>query len=235
MPLGNRTSPAGITMLATAAIASLTALALAGCGGGSSQGSATTAAVTAAQARITGATSPCPFPLDVAAAAKKAGVAGAVTPGGEDGTAADGTVHPSQPAQPLPTGITPEPGMPSSIPAQPTWTDIECYYKVGTVTLDVLIVATPAADSATNILLPRLQRDNESDLAGLTAFARTVPKPGDIRLGPGTIPAAVIRLRVKGPGDIAMLVGQQAKDGTTPLSSDAIRLMTGELAKEVHG
>lgn len=236
MPLRNKPNPTVITVLATVAITGVTATGLAACGsGGSSQGSVTTADVAAAQKRITGATSPCPFPLDVAAAAKKAGVTGAVTAGAEDGTTADGTEHPAQAAQPLPTNITPGPGMPSVIPAQPAWTDVECDYRVGAVALDVLVVATPTAGSAINMLLPALQRDSQSDMADLTAFVKDAPKPGDVRLGPGTVPAAAIRVPVKGSGDIAMLVGQEAKDGTTPLSSDAIRRMTGELAKEVHG
>jgi hypothetical protein len=236
MPLRNKPNPTAITVLTTVAVAGVTALGLAACGsGGSSQGSVTTADVTAAQTRITGATSPCPFSLDVAAAAKKAGVTGAVTAGAEDGTTADGTVHPAEAAKPLPTNITPEPGMPSSIPAQPAWTDVECDYRVGAVALDVLVVATPATNSAINMLVPVLQRDSQSDMAGLTAFVKNVPKPGDVRLGPGTVPAAVIRVPVKGSGDIAMLVGQEAKDGAAPLSSDAIRGMAGELAKEIHG
>lgn len=235
MPLRNRPDLTVVTVLGTVAVAGLTALGLAGCGGGGgSQGSVTTADVTAAQTRVTGATSPCPFPFDVAAAAKKAGVTGAVTAGAEDGTTADGTVHPPEAAQALPTGITPEPGMPPSIPARPGWTEVECDYRVGTVALDVLVVATPADKSAIGILAPVLQRDNQTDMAGLEAFVKDMPKPGDVRLGPGTVPAGLIRVPVKGSGDIALLVGQEAKDGTTPLSSDAIRRMTGELAKGVH-
>lgn len=235
MPLRNKSNPTVIAVLATVAITGVTTTGLAACGsGGSSQGSVTTADVTAAQTRITSATSPCPFPLDVAAAAKKAGVTGTVTAGGEDGTTADGSVHPAEAAQPMPANITPEPGMPSSLPARPAWTDVECDYRVGGVTLDVLIAAIPEANSAINMLVPVLERDSQSDMAGLTAFVKSVPKPGDVRLGPGTIPAAVIRLPVKGSGDVAMLVGQEAKDGTAPLSSDAIRSMTGDLAKEVH-
>ena len=234
MPPRNRPNPTAVTAFA-AVVAGVTVLSSAGCGsGGGSQSSVTTADVTAAQTRVTGATSPCPFPFDVAAAAKKAGVTGAVTAGAEDGTTADGTVHPSEAAKPLPTGITPEPGMPSAIPAHPSWTDVECDYRVGAVALDVLVVATPAADSAIDILLPVLQRDGQADMTGIEAFVKDMPKPGDVRLGPGTVPAAVVRVPVKGSGDIALLVGQQAKDGTAPLSSDAIRRMTGELAKEVR-
>lgn len=235
MPLRNRPNLPVTTVLAAVAAAGVTALGLAGCAGeGGSQGSVTTADVTAAQTRITGATSPCPFPFDVAAAAKKAGVTGPVTAGAEDGTTADGAVHPSEAAKALPTDITSEPGMPPSIPAHPSWTEVECDYRVGAVALDILVVATPAAKSAIDILLPVLQRDNKTDMAGLDLFVKDMPKPGDVRLGPGPVPAGVIRVPVKGSGDVALLVGQEAKDGTLPLSSDAIRRMTGELAREVH-
>jgi hypothetical protein len=236
MPVRNRPKPSAVAVLAAAAVAAATGLGAAGCGGGSgggSQGSMTTADVAAAQTRVTGATSPCPFAFDVAAAAKKAGVTAAVTAGGQDGTTADSTVHPPEPAKPWPSGVTPDPAMPS-VPAIPGWTDVECAYRVGAVSLNVLVVATPAARSAVNFLLPLLGHDNEAGASALAAFVKDLPKPGDVRLGPGSVPAAVVRIPVKGSGDIAMLVSQQADDGTGPLSSAAIRQITGDLAKEVH-
>ncbi|MCF2525669.1 hypothetical protein [Yinghuangia soli] len=190
-------------------------------------GQITVAEVAAAQAGLAPG-APCPFKVDMAAAARKAGIDARVEPGDP---ASAGELVPAQ-AGGVPTFSTPPPVPPPSLPARKAYPSIDCTFRVGARAVKLTVVATEDA-SARNLLLPAIVAAGRISLSSepFLEWARKTPAPGDVVMPPGGNTVAFVRIPVDGGGDVGMVVQADTVASPTPpdLTGRTLRTITEEL------
>ncbi|MFE3197702.1 hypothetical protein [Embleya sp. NPDC059237] len=161
----------------------------------------------------------CPVRYDVAAAARKAHIDGAVTPGEPAASGAEGWSDDEAAARDPQSNLTPV--------QRVNGVALTCSYRIGADKIDVGTYGSRRGFPL-SMALPVIQRDSDAKAAILGPFSDDIGTGEPQRVIPvGNGHVAAVRLRVSGPGAAAMYVSSETL--TPERVADLAELLAGQL------